>query len=329
MVPEAVRTYKTAGFLDLIPIGKGQFPSVMNNTRPGIVASYLSALRVYQWPKNLVVFAALVFAFELTKVDQVLRSVAAFVVLCAASSAVYVLNDIVDREKDRTHPDKRTRAIASGAISIPSAFALMLVLALGSLAAGYALAPAFCGAVAGLILLNLLYSFLLKKIMLVDVIAIALGFVIRGIAGALVLDVRFTNWLVVCTLFLALFLALGKRRREIGLLEAEAINHREVLGHYTVPYLDSLMMILAGATLLTYTIYTCSPEVVARTGTDKLYLSLPFVVYGLFRYLYLVHHKKGGGDPSRTLLKDAPLLITVLLWGLASIAIMYGGRKFG
>lgn len=328
MVPKVIWVYKVARILDMIRTGKGQSHSDMN-TRPSIVASYLSALRIYQWPKNLVVFAALVFAFELTKVDQVLRSVAAFVVLCAASSAVYVLNDIVDREKDRTHPDKRTRAIASGAISIPAAFALMLVLALGSLAAGYALAPAFCGAVAGLILLNLLYSFHLKKIMLVDVIAIALGFVIRGIAGALVLDVRFTNWLVVCTLFLALFLALGKRRREIGLLEAEAINHREVLGHYTVPYLDSLMMILAGATLLTYTIYTCSPEVVARTGTDKLYLSLPFVVYGLFRYLYLVHHKKGGGDPSRTLLKDAPLLITVLLWGLASIAIMYGGRKFG
>lgn len=328
MVPDVPGAYKASSILDLHAAGIRQLHSEMK-TRPSIVASYLSALRVYQWPKNLVVFAALVFAFELTKAEQVLRSVSAFFVLCAASSAVYVLNDIVDRDKDRTHPDKRTRAIASGAVSVPAALVLMLLLAAGSLWAGYALAPAFSGAVAALIILNLLYSFLLKKIMLVDVIAIALGFVIRGIAGALVLEVRFTNWLVVCTLFLALFLALGKRRREIGLLEAEAINHREVLGHYTVPYLDSLMMILAGATLLTYTIYTCSPEVVARTGTDKLYLSLPFVVYGLFRYLYLVHHKKGGGDPSRTLLKDAPLLITVLLWGLASIAIMYGSKQFG
>ncbi len=299
------------------------------NTHPSIFASYTSALRVYQWPKNLVVFAALVFAFELTRPEQILRSVAAFVVLCAASSAVYVLNDILDREKDRAHPDKRSRPIASGVVSIPAAVALLVTLTVGSLLAAYALHPKFCLTVIGFLVLNLLYSFALKKIMLVDVIAIAMGFAIRGIAGAVVLDVRFTNWLVVCTLFLALFLALGKRRREIGLLDAEAIRHREVLGHYTVPYLDSLMMILAGATLLTYTIYTCSPEVVERTGTDKLYLSLPFVVYGLFRYLYLVHHKRGGGDPSRTLLRDVPLLITVLLWGLTSIAIIYGGRSFG
>jgi 4-hydroxybenzoate polyprenyltransferase len=299
------------------------------DTRPGILSLYLGALRVYQWPKNLVVFAALVFAFELTKPGQVLLSIAAFLVLCAASSAVYVLNDIVDREKDRAHPDKQSRAIASGAIAVSAAIVLALALAAGSLAAGYMLRPSFGFAVVCFLALNLLYTFVLKKIMLVDVLAIAMGFVIRGIAGAVVLDVRFTNWLVVCTMFLALFLALGKRRREIDLLDAEAINHREVLGHYTVPYLDSLMMILAGATLLTYTIYTCSPEVVERTGTDKLYLSLPFVVYGLFRYLYLVHHKRGGGDPSRTLFKDLPLLIAVLLWGLTSIAIVYGGRTFG
>jgi len=299
------------------------------NTHPGILALYTGALRVYQWPKNLVVFAALVFALELTKPSQVLLSIGAFFVLCAASSAVYVLNDIVDREKDRVHPDKQARAVASGAISVPAAFVLVLVLSAGSLGAAYALRPAFCLAVVCFLALNLVYSFVLKKIMLVDVLSIAMGFVIRGIAGALVLDVRFTNWLVVCTMFLALFLALGKRRREIDLLDAEAINHREVLGHYTAPYLDSLMLILAGATLLTYTIYTCSPDVVDRTGTDKLYLSLPFVVYGLFRYLYLVHHKRGGGDPSRTLLKDLPLMVTVFLWGLTSIVIVYGGRTFG
>lgn len=288
------------------------------------IASLLNAFRVYQWPKNLVVFGALVFAQELNEPAQVLRSIAAFLVFCAASSAVYILNDIADVEKDRQHPEKKDRPIASGAIGIPAAIAVMLALLGGSLAAAFLLRPLFVLTVLVYLFINLSYTFVLKKIMLIDVMAIALGFVVRGIAGAVVLDVVFSNWLVVCTLFLALFLALGKRRREIGLLEAEAIRHREVLGHYTVPYLDALMLILAGTTLLTYTIYTCSPEVVERTGTDKLYVTLPFVVYGLFRYLYLVHHKSGGGDPSRTLVKDVPLLATVMLWGVTNVAILYG-----
>lgn len=298
------------------------------SARQNFIAAYSGALRVYQWPKNFVVFAALVFAFQLTDPAQVLRSIAAFLVLCAASSAVYVLNDLADIEKDRAHPDKRNRPIASGRIPIPVATALLGLLLVASLGPAYLLGYRFLLAVLGFLALNLCYTFVFKRIMLVDVLAIAGGFVLRGIAGAVVLDVAFSNWLVVCTLFLALFLGLGKRRREIGLLDAEAVHHREVLGHYTVPYLDSLMVILAASTLLTYTIYTCSPEVVQRTGTDKLYASLPFVVYGLFRYLYLVHHKRGGGDPSRTLLTDAPLLITVLLWGLTSIAIIYGERIF-
>lgn len=288
------------------------------------IANLLTAFRVYQWPKNLVVFGALVFAQEMNDPAQVLRSIAAFLVFCAASSAVYILNDIADVEKDRQHPEKKDRPIASGAIGIPAAILIMLALIGGGLAAAFLLRPLFVLTVLIYLFINISYTFALKKIMLIDVMAIALGFVVRGIAGAVVLDVVFSNWLVVCTLFLALFLALGKRRREIGLLEAEAIRHREVLGHYTVPYLDALMLILAGTTLLTYTIYTCSPEVVERTGTDKLYVTLPFVVYGLFRYLYLVHHKSGGGDPSRTLVKDVPLLATVMLWGVTNVAILYG-----
>lgn len=287
-----------------------------------------SALRVYQWSKNLVVFGALVFAQELHRPEQFLKSIAAFLVLCAGSSAIYLLNDLIDIEKDRQHPEKRRRPIASGALSVWVAAAMMLTLGGGATAAGFALHPKFGVSVLVFIALNLTYSLMLKHIMLVDVLTIAISFVIRGIAGALVLDVKFSNWLVVCTLFLALFLALGKRRREIGVLEEEAIKHREVLGHYTVPYLDALMVVLAGTTLLTYTIYTCSPEVEQRFGTDKLYVTLPFVVYGLFRYLYLVHHKSGGGDPSRTLVRDVPLLATVLLWGVVNVAIIYRDRFF-
>lgn len=293
-----------------------------------MISTLIAALRVYQWPKNLVVFGALVFALELGKPAQVLKSVIAFFTLCAASSAIYLLNDLIDVEKDRAHPEKRNRPIASGALSVSAATGMLLLLGAGALAAAFAMRAQFGASVVCYLVLNLAYSLVLKNIMLVDVMAIAISFVIRGIAGALVLDVKFSNWLVVCTLFLALFLALGKRRREIGLLDEEAIKHREVLGHYSVPYLDALMVVLAATTLLAYTIYTCSPEVVERLHTDKLYVSLPFVVYGLFRYLYLVHHRSGGGDPSRTLVRDVPLLATVLLWGITNVAIIYGHRLF-
>ena len=289
-----------------------------------MISMLATALRVYQWPKNFVVFGALVFALELDDPAQVLKTVLAFVAMCAASSTIYLLNDLIDIEKDRAHPEKKKRPLASGALSVQVAVAMLVVLGAGSLTLAFFLRLEFASAVICYLALNLFYSFLLKNIMLVDVMAIAVSFVIRGIAGALVIDVVFSNWLVVCTLFLALFLALGKRRREIGLLEEEAIKHREVLGHYSVPYLDALMIVLAATTLLAYTIYTCSPEVVERLHTDKLYISLPFVVYGLFRYLYLVHHKEGGGDPSRTLVRDVPLLATVLLWGLTNVAIIYG-----
>lgn len=299
------------------------------NASPGTIGTYVGLLRAYQWPKNLIVFGALVFAQQLDQIDQILRSVAAFIVLCASSSAIYILNDLIDVEKDRAHPEKRFRAIASGVVSIPGAAVMTGGLMMGSLVAAFALqpdVPLFCLTIVAFLLLNIAYTFFLKKIMLIDVMAIAIGFVIRGIAGAVVIEVPFSNWLVVCTLFLALFLALGKRRREIGLLEAEAIRHREVLGHYTVSYLDALMLVLAGSTLITYTIYTCSPEVVEKTGTDKLYLTLPFVVYGLFRYLFLVHHKRGGGDPSKTLIRDLPLLATVAGWAFTCVAILYGHK---
>lgn len=288
-----------------------------------MLSTYTAALRMYQWPKNLVVFGALVFAQQLDRPEQVILSVLAFAALCAASSAVYLFNDLMDIQKDRAHPDKRNRPLASGAMSVGMGVVLFVVLAGASLAGAYALRPAFGAATAVYLVLMVTYSLVLKHVMLVDVMTIAVGFVVRAVAGAVVLDVPFSNWLVVCTLFLALFLGLGKRRREIELMESEAAEHREVLGHYSVPFLDSLMVIMAGAALLTYTIYTCSPEVVERLGTDKLYVTLPFVTYGLFRYMYLVHLKGSGGDPSKTLLKDLPTLATVLLWGLACLGIIY------
>lgn len=287
-----------------------------------MLAQLPTAMRIYQWPKNAVVFAALIFGEQYSDADQVGRSIAAFAIFCALSSAVYLFNDLIDIKADRAHPEKKKRPVASGAIPVGVAAALAAALAVGGFAGAALWDRAFLGAAGAFAVLNIAYSLVLKNLLIIDVLSIAVSFTVRAIAGALILDVGFSNWLVVCTLFLALFLALGKRRREIELLDKAAPDHRPVLDAYSVPFVDALMIILAATTLITYTIYTCAPEVVDRFGTDKLYLTVPFVVYGLFRYLYLVHHMEGGGDPSRTLFRDLPILGTVTLWGAACIGII-------
>lgn len=295
----------------------------MSTPRDPFPLMLIRALRVYQWTKNFVVLAALVFAQQILVPGQVLLALQAFVAFCLAASATYLLNDILDVEKDRQHPKKCKRPIASGALSIPAAAALAVVLFVSAMLVAWYLRPAFLGALMAYIVLTISYSFVLKHLILLDVLAVALGFVIRAMAGAIALDVIFSNWLVVCTLFLALFLALSKRRHELTLLEGDAAGHRAVLYHYSVHYLDQLILIVAGGTLITYTIYTCSPEVVEKFHTDKLYMTVPFVLYGLFRYLFLIHHKTGGGDPSRTLVTDKPLAATVLLWAGVCALIIY------
>jgi 4-hydroxybenzoate polyprenyltransferase len=289
-----------------------------------MISTLFKALRVYQWTKNLLVFVALVFAQQLHLPGQILRSMAAFLAFCAASSVMYLFNDAMDIENDRVHPEKCTRPLASGAMRVSTAVWMMALL----LGISFGLSWLLGGLGFFLILLfylvlTTLYSLVLKNVLFVDVLAISIGFVVRAMAGAIALHVTFSNWLVVCTMFLALFLAISKRRHEMRFLSHTAMNHREVLGHYTVPFLDTLNVLVAGATLITYTIYTCSLEVVERLRTDKLYLTLPFVVYGLFRYLYLVQHDQDGGDPGNTLLTDRPLGLTVLLWGLTCIALIY------
>ena len=287
------------------------------------IAAAVKALRVYQWTKNLLVFAALIFAQELTHPYMVVVSLFAFAAFCMAASATYLLNDIIDVEKDRAHPKKRTRPIASGELSLPVAWVLLLVLFGGAIGVAATIGPAFLATVVLYVVLTVSYSLVLKNLIIIDVMAVSLGFVLRAMAGAIALDVTFSNWLVVCTLFLALFLSLSKRRNELTLLDEEARNHRGVLFHYSVHYLDQLILIMAGGALITYTIYTCSPDVVEKIGSDKLYMTIPFVVYGLFRYLFLVHQRTGGGDPSRTLLQDWPLGLNVLLWAAACGAIIY------
>ena len=290
---------------------------------PIMIKTLFRALRVYQWSKNLLVFAALVFAQQLHVSGQAFRSLIAFGAFCAASSAMYLLNDIADVENDRVHPEKRTRPVASGAMSIPAAIVIAIILLIASGAFAFVLGERFALILAAYAALVGAYSLGLKRVVIVDVLVVSMGFVIRAMAGAIALDVSFSNWLAVCTMFMALFLGFSKRRHEINLLDHKALKHREVLGSYSVAYLDAVNVIVAGGAIITYTIYTCSTEVVQRLGTDKLYLTLPLVIYGLFRYLYLVHHDLDGGDPSSTLLKDRSLTITVALWGLACIGIIY------
>jgi 4-hydroxybenzoate polyprenyltransferase len=280
-------------------------------------------LRVYQWTKNILVLAALVFAEQVFVPGQLIKSLYALGAFCLAASAMYVLNDIMDVNRDRAHPEKKWRPLARGTVAMPVAWIIFVLLTATAAGLSWWIRPEFFLALLFYVAVTTGYSLGLKNVIIIDTLIVAIGFVVRAMAGAIALDVVFSNWLVVCTLFLALFLALSKRRHEITVLEEDARHHRQVLHHYSVHYLDQLILIMASGALLTYTIYTCSPEVVNRFGTDKLYMTIPFVVYGLFRYLFLVHHRTDGGDPSRTLIKDIPLGLTVLSWGLTCCAIIY------
>lgn len=280
-------------------------------------------MRVYQWPKNLLVLLPLVFAQDMVRVEADIRALLAFAAFCLASSAAYLFNDIRDLAQDREHPEKRRRPVASGEVGVGAAALLGVLLLGGAFALAVQAGMEFLFALSIYFLLTISYSLFLKHVFLVDVICVALGFVIRAIAGALAIDVVFSNWLVVCTFFLALFLSLGKRRGEIALLEEGAGSHRAVLEHYSIGFIDQLLLLVAGGAIITYTIYTCSPEVVERIGTDKMYLTLPFVFYGLARYLWLVREKGGGGDPSGMLFKDMPIMITVFLWVATCAVILY------
>ena len=280
-------------------------------------------LRLYQWPKNLLVLMPLVFAQEMTRPGEVARALAALAAFCLASSGAYIFNDIRDLDQDRAHPTKRRRPLAAGEVAAPLAAALAALLIAAAAGIAWWVRPGFLAALLGYLVLTASYTLLLKHVFLVDVITVALGFVIRAMAGAVAINVVFSNWLMVCTLFLALLLSLGKRRTEIALLDEEAGAHRAVLDHYDTAFIDQLLLLVAGGALITYTIYTCSPEVVARVGTDKLYMTLPFVLYGLARYLWLIRETHHGADPSALLLRDWPTLATVALWISACNAQLY------
>lgn len=285
--------------------------------------SLLISLRPEQWTKNLVVFAALLFGRQLLDPSAVVLSTAAFFIFCALSGAVYLVNDVLDREADRLHPVKRRRPIASGALDPGLALGAAAVLGVGGLAAAFFVSRGFLVAATAYLLLLTLYSGPLKRMVILDVLTIALGFVLRAAAGALAVDVPISHWLLVCTILLALFLGLAKRRHELVLLADGATSHRRILQEYSPYMLDQMIAIVAAATIMGYALYTVSPETIAKFGSDQLLLTLPFPIYGIFRYLYLVHQRQGGGSPAEMLLQDRPLLVCVLLWALAVALIIY------
>jgi len=285
------------------------------------VTALVRELRPKQWTKNLLVFAGLIFSYNLRESGAIWKTVAAFLIFCAVSSASYVINDLADLEQDRLHPRKRLRPIASGAISEGAGWVIAAVLLLISLPIAWVLSPKFFAVVAAYFVIVQLYSFHLKHVVLLDVFSIAAGFVLRAVAGAVVIPVRLSAWLLLCTMLASLFLALAKRRHELVLLEDGAASHRRILDEYSTLFLDQMIVTVTSATVITYSIYTFS----AGTLPDdqSMMLTIPFVLYGLFRYLYLIYQRNEGGSPETLLLRDVPLLITVLLWGLSVVLVLY------
>jgi len=295
--------------------------------RRSVVNHFLRSLRPEQWTKNLVVFAGLLFARELFNPVALGRTCTAFGAFCLLSGVVYVFNDIMDREADRQHPIKKSRPIASGAISPGLAGGGAAVLAAVALSVAFLMSWSFGLVAVSYLALQALYSGPLKHIVILDVLTIAIGFVLRAVAGAVAIDVPISHWLLVVTILLALFLGLSKRRHELVMLANGAIGHRPILGEYSPYLLDQMISVVTASTLVAYIFYCISPETSQKFGTDLLGLTIPFPLYGIFRYLYLVHQREGGGSPSQMLMNDRPLLVCVALWALAVVAIVY--RPFG
>jgi len=287
------------------------------------VRSVLVSLRPRQWVKNLFIFGGLVFGQQLFT-PALWTALAAFVVFCALSGAIYLLNDVADRDKDRLHPDKRTRPIAAGRLPVRSAVATAVALIVAGLAAADWLSRPFALAAVAYVVLLSAYSVWLKHVVIVDVLVVALGFVLRAAAGALAIGVAISGWLLICTILLALFLALGKRRHEVLTLEADAAGHRPILAEYSAGLLDQMIAVVTASTVTAYALYTMSPETVAKFHTPLLPATLPFVLYGVFRYLYLLYHRQLGGNPSDIVVHDRPLLLNTLLWLVVVLLIIYG-----
>ena len=288
-----------------------------NEKSNNIFVSFIKLLRPKQWVKNIFVFPALVFSGKLFDIDNLTKSIIVFFSFCLISSCVYVLNDIVDREKDKKHPVKCKRPIASGIIKPFEASIVAVLLFFISLSIAYTVSINVLIVILLYIINNFFYTFIVKKVIILDVLSISFGFILRLAAGGLALDVKISKWLFLCTLFLSLFMGLGKRRNELLTLGAEAKTHRKNLSNYSPQFLNNIQILVSSSALISYCLYSFD------TIYKNMWLTIPFVIYGLFRYQFLIDVKDIGGSPEEILLSDIPFLINCLLWGISCSVIVY------
>lgn len=287
-----------------------------------MITGLVKTMRPKQWVKNVFVFAPLVFDVKLFEPRYLARTIAGAALLCLVSGTVYIINDLVDIDKDRQHPKKRNRPLASGQVNAGAAIVAAAIIPLAALPAGFLLDPGFGAILAGYLLLQIAYSFWLKNVVIIDVMVIAAGFLLRVAAGVPLADAeRFSPWLYVCMTLLALLIGFGKRRHELVLLKESANTHRASLQEYNLPLLDHIISIVTASTLLAYALYTFSAPNLPPNHT--MMLTIPFVLYGIFRLLYLIHVKGMGGAPEEIAFSDRPLQVTFLLWGLSVVVVMY------
>ncbi|MEO1369249.1 MAG: decaprenyl-phosphate phosphoribosyltransferase [Acidobacteriota bacterium] len=283
----------------------------------------LKAMRPVQWVKNVFVLAPLVFAEQLLEPALLLRAGFAFLAFCWAASAIYLVNDLRDRDDDRKHPLKKHRPIASGALSVGAATGAAIGLAAAALGLSLYLGTNFALLLGTYLTINFAYSNGLKRVVILDVMAVSSGYVIRVMAGAAAIDVGVSQWLLLCTTFLALFLIFSKRRHELILLADSASGHRSVLSHYSPTFLDQMINVVTASTVVSYSLYCVDESTIERFGSERLVFTLPMVLYGIFRYLYLIYQRPEERNPTEALLSDWPFVLNVAIWGLVVLWVVY------
>jgi len=288
-----------------------------------MIKDIIQAMRPHQWTKNFFVYAALIFSQNIFNFPLFLKTTIAFSAFCLISSALYIFNDLKDLEEDKLHPLKSKRPIASGKIKKSTAILMIVVLGLLGFSSAFTLNKNYFIIILVYFLIQMAYSIKLKHVVILDVFVVALGFLIRVVAGGLAIEVSLSSWLLICTILLALFLALSKRRHELVLLEDVASDHRPILEEYSPYLLDQMIAVVTASTVIAYCLYTISEETVTKFGTTNLIFTVPFVLYGIFRYLYLIHQRSEGGSPEALIIKDKPLLIDIFLWIATAVIILY------
>jgi len=288
-----------------------------------ILKHVLLSMRPEQWVKNFFVFTALLFSKNLLNLSKDIEAIVGFTVFCMITGCAYMINDLVDLEKDKLHPVKSLRPLASGKLKKDTAVKTIVLVCLASLFFAFYMNVLFGFIVLAYFLLNIGYSIYLKNIVIIDVVSIAAGFVLRVLGGAVIISVVASQWLILCTILLSLFLGFSKRRHELILLEDNATSHRRVLEHYSPYFLDQMIAVVTASTLICYALYAMSKDTIEKLGTSKLIYTIPFVLYGIFRYLYLVHQKEEGGSPTEIMFTDKPMIIDICLWVISSVVFIY------